>query len=151
MTTLKTAAIFGGTGEVGRQVLAALQLTTDKHFCAIHDFRRTLPPSTASQDEPVSHKIVALNFDNLLAGAEEEIKQVKSIEADIVFITLGNVLPGLSLRRDLGLMIRLGMEGTTKATAGSAEAFIKIDKDYVLAAARAARVNYPFDEWSKSN
>lgn len=61
----------------------------------------------------------AFDYDALLSNpAGSEANKLKSFDADAVVIALG----------------------TTRAQAGSAEAFVKIDREYVLAAAKAAKV-----------
>ncbi|PWN40918.1 hypothetical protein IE81DRAFT_325099 [Ceraceosorus guamensis] len=109
-STGKTAIIFGATGAVGTPLLETLLQSPT--FDKIHSFQRR------ATDGPPNPKLIThtVDFDKLVAKDEEEVKRVKEIAADAVFITLG----------------------TTRGAAGSAQAFEKIDKDYVLAAARAA-------------
>jgi oxidoreductase len=59
----------------------------------------------------------SIDFDKLIADTADD-QGLKEGKWDVVFITLG----------------------TSRATAGSAAAFEKIDRDYVLAAARAAKI-----------
>lgn len=136
MTATKTAAIFGATGEVGKQVLQALNATAE--FTVVHDFRRSLPAPSSAKATALEHRLTQIDFDKLLAADQGEVQKVKSVNADVLFITLGTT--PLSSSRDSDAANTARLPGTTKATAGSADAFIKIDRDYVLAAARAARV-----------
>lgn len=113
--------ILGGTGEVGRQtVLSAL---ADSRVGRVLSFGRREPPVPADapgRDKLEHHQI---DFDALLAeinGGQQgtEAKKLSGSDADSVVIALG----------------------TTRGNAGSAEAFERIDREYVLAAAKAARV-----------
>ncbi|GAA6038303.1 hypothetical protein JCM8097_003934 [Rhodosporidiobolus ruineniae] len=110
--------VLGATGETGKQALtAALQSAEVSH---VYSFGRTAPtvdPSVSTAK--LTH--TSLDFDALLAeksaGEGSEGKKLRDAEADAVVIALG----------------------TTKKNAGSAEKFEKIDREYVLAAAKAAR------------
>ncbi|GAA5923566.1 hypothetical protein JCM1841_002986 [Sporobolomyces salmonicolor] len=87
----------------------------------VHTFGRSTP-KTVDQDTPGFSKLVhtSLDYEKLLVGEDHgaEAKKLKEANADVVLCTLG----------------------TTRKTAGSAEAFEKIDREYVLKAAEAARI-----------
>lgn len=113
--------ILGGTGEVGRQAVAAA--LADSRVSHVLSFGRRPPPVPA--DAPGHEKLqhTSLDFDALLAEVRQgydgsEAKKLSGSAADSVVIALG----------------------TTRGNAGSAEAFELIDREYVLAAAKAARV-----------
>lgn len=117
MTTQHRLLLLGATGETGKQALsAALADSRVSHVLTFGRRAPTLDPSTPSSK--LTHS--SLDFDALLkegsAGGPETSK-LRSAEADSVLIALG----------------------TTRASAGSAEAFERIDREYVLSAARAAR------------
>lgn len=61
---------------------------------------------------------ITLDYDKVWRGDEVEAKKLRAVAAGAGLIA----------------------HGTTRAIAGSADEFTKIDKDYVLAAAKAARV-----------
>jgi len=86
-------------------------LLTSSHFTRVGEFgRRVTTPAPSGADSKLVQR--AIDFEKLSeAGLKDE-------SWDVVYITLG----------------------TTKAIAGSKEAFTKIDKDYVVNAAREARV-----------
>ncbi|CEQ42956.1 SPOSA6832_04834, partial [Sporobolomyces salmonicolor] len=100
--------LLGATGETGRQVLASALSSP-----AVHTFGRSTP-KTVDQDTPGFSKLVhtSLDYEKLLVGEDHgaEAKKLKEANADVVLCTLG----------------------TTRKTAGSAEAFEKIDREYVL-------------------
>ncbi|EPQ31670.1 uncharacterized protein PFL1_01003 [Pseudozyma flocculosa PF-1] len=73
-----------------------------------------MPTPTVSPEKSFAQH--PLDFDKLLSGDQAEAEKLSQVGADVVFITLG----------------------TTRAEAGSAQAFEKIDRQYVLAAAQAA-------------
>ncbi|KPV73958.1 uncharacterized protein RHOBADRAFT_54541 [Rhodotorula graminis WP1] len=112
--TQKRLILLGATGETGRQALAAA--LADARISTVLTLGRTAPPV------PAHHKLrhESLDFEALLsegtAGGPETAK-LRDADADAVLIALG----------------------TTRANAGSAERFERIDREYVLAAARAAR------------
>lgn len=113
--------ILGGTGETGRQaVVAAL---ADPNISRVLSYGRRPPPVPA--DAPGQDKLEhhAIDFDKLLAEKQagqkgEESRKLGSSDCDSVLVALG----------------------TTRGNAGSAEAFERIDREYVLAAAEAARI-----------
>jgi len=109
--TMASALILGATGQVGQFVLK--ELLASPHFIRVGEYGRrvTDKDSIKTGSERLEQKKV--DFDNIDKAGLKEGKW------DVVFITLG----------------------TTKADAGSTEAFEKIDREYVLNAARAARVD----------
>ncbi|GAA5972492.1 hypothetical protein JCM11641_001868 [Rhodosporidiobolus odoratus] len=108
--------LLGATGEVGRRALvAALESPS---VSAVYSFGRSPPKvETGVSVEKLHH--VAVNFDALLEekGIGPETEKFKTAQGDSIVIALG----------------------TTKKNAGSAERWEKIDKEYVLAAAKAAK------------
>ncbi|ESK90178.1 nucleoside-diphosphate-sugar epimerase [Moniliophthora roreri MCA 2997] len=113
MSTAKTALIIGATGQTGGCLLK--ELISSPHYSKVYEYGRRL--STEKSDKLVQKTI---NFDEIgkLGGAFGDEEKSKW---DVVFITLG----------------------TTKANAGSAEAFERIDREYVLRAAREAKSEDP--------
>lgn len=108
--SLKKVILVGATGATGKEVLAEL-LRTD-HFAQVYSFGRR----PCGQTHPkLAEQIV--DFEKLADGDEVEAKKFKDIGADAAIITLG----------------------TTRADAGSASRFERIDREYVVAAAKAAR------------
>lgn len=105
-------------------LLGALRSSGD--FSSIHSIVRR-PDSTPSAvagtttNAPVTVKEHVVDFEKLLSDdastAAEEAGKLRAVSADCVFISLG----------------------TTRAAAGSAEKFERIDREYVIAAAKAAR------------
>ncbi|PWZ01063.1 hypothetical protein BCV70DRAFT_199420 [Testicularia cyperi] len=113
-TSGKTAIILGSTGAVGKPLLA--QLLADASYTAVYSFvRRNNPASLPPVGPGKEYKEILLDFDKLHAGDADEAAKLASVDPHTLFITLG----------------------TTRAQAGSFEAFEKIDRGYVLAAARA--------------
>jgi oxidoreductase len=112
----KSALLVGATGASGARLL--VELLNSPHFTRVGEYGRRL---TALDTLPANakDKLVqkTVDFDKLLADTTDD-QGLKEGKWDVVFITLG----------------------TTRATAGSAAAFEKIDRDYVVAAARAAKV-----------
>ncbi|PWN50406.1 hypothetical protein IE53DRAFT_387281 [Violaceomyces palustris] len=107
-----TAIVFGATGAVGKHLLSSLM--ESNKFTSIHSFVRSLPNSTSETLSKLEHHLV--DFEKLCSEDEAEVGKLRKIKADAVFITLG----------------------TTRGNAGSAEKFERIDRDYVLASAKAA-------------
>ncbi|KAK0202417.1 hypothetical protein DFS33DRAFT_1263641 [Desarmillaria ectypa] len=106
----KTALIIGATGQTGQHLLK--ELLASSHYTKVGEYGRRLTDlSTLSTG---TDKLVqkAIDFEKL---GESGIKDGKW---DVVFITLG----------------------TTRKAAGSAAAFERIDKDYVINSAKEARV-----------
>lgn len=118
MTSQHRLLLLGATGETGKQALAAA--LSDSRVSHVLTFGRrapTLDTSTTGSDK-LTHS--SLDFDALLKEGEAggpETAKLREAQADSVLIALG----------------------TTRASAGSAEAFERIDREYVLSAAKAAR------------
>ncbi|GAA6016836.1 hypothetical protein JCM10207_003268 [Rhodosporidiobolus poonsookiae] len=113
MTSAAHLIILGSTGEVGKQCLAAA--LEDERVAAVHTFGRRAP--TVPDSTKLKH--TSLDFEALLAenGAGPETRKLKDADCDGIVIALG----------------------TTRKNAGGAEKFERIDREYVLAAAKAAR------------
>lgn len=122
MTSNNTLILLGATGETGKQaLLAALASPSISH---IHSFGRTpptIPPPTAVSN-PDQSKLTHHHLDFELLCDQgpqgEEGRKLKDVGADAVVIALG----------------------TTAKLAGSGDRFERIDREYVLKAAEAARV-----------
>lgn len=114
-TSGKTALILGPTGAVGSKVLSTL--VESPHYSKIHAFVRSGSSSQASTDPKVEQHTI--DFEKLCESppSAEEVSKLSSIGADDVYILLG----------------------TTRGNAGSASAFERIDREYVLAAGKAAQ------------
>ncbi|KAJ8092896.1 hypothetical protein PM082_023530 [Marasmius tenuissimus] len=109
-TDTKTALIVGATGQTGGHLLK--ELLASPHFNRVYEYGRRLTnvESLTEGKEKLEQK--KIDFDKL-----EEDGSLKGGNWDVVFITLG----------------------TSRANAGSAEAFEKIDREYVLRAAKEAK------------
>ncbi|EJU01826.1 hypothetical protein DACRYDRAFT_116261 [Dacryopinax primogenitus] len=105
----KTALLIGATGNVGSHLLR--ELLASPHFSKVGEFGRHVTPADKVPTEGKAKlEQHTIDFENLgQAGLEKE-------KWDVVFVTLG----------------------TTRQAAGSAEKFTKIDKDYVVDAAKHA-------------
>lgn len=103
-------SIFGATGEVGREVLAQLIASPVVH--TIHQFGRT---PVAADNKKV--QTTTIDFEQLLINQPGEVAKVKQA-ADVVIVTLG----------------------TTRAVSTNEAVYTKIDREFVVAAARASRV-----------
>ncbi|KAF8710138.1 hypothetical protein AX14_013423 [Amanita brunnescens Koide BX004] len=110
---MPSALLFGATGQVGQNVLK--ELLASSYFTRVGEYGRRLT-----------------NLDTITVGKEKLEQKAVDFEKidraglkdgkwDVIFITLG----------------------TTINLAGSAEAFQKIDREYVINAARAARTSDP--------
>ncbi|KAM6497243.1 hypothetical protein JOM56_007716 [Amanita muscaria] len=110
---MPSALILGATGQVGQHVLR--ELLSSSHFTRVGEYGRriTNQDSITTGKERLEQKTI--DFDNVDQAG------LKDGKWDVVFITLG----------------------TTRGAAGSAEAFERIDREYVLNAARAARTHDP--------
>ncbi|GAA5949396.1 hypothetical protein JCM3765_003396 [Sporobolomyces pararoseus] len=112
--------VLGSSGATGKEALAAA--LSSPSVSSVFSFGRRSPPvDNLSGATKLSHS--TLDFDKLLFGKgnaeyEAEAKKLREVDADAVLIALG----------------------TTKKNAGSAEAFERIDRDYVVKAAEAARI-----------
>ncbi|KII86021.1 hypothetical protein PLICRDRAFT_31535 [Plicaturopsis crispa FD-325 SS-3] len=106
---MPSALVLGATGQTGQHVLATL--LSSKHFTRVGEYGRRLTAldGIATGKEKLEQKTI--DFEKL------EESGLKDGKWDVVFVTLG----------------------TTKKNAGSAEAFEKIDREYVINAARAAK------------
>ncbi|KIK57084.1 hypothetical protein GYMLUDRAFT_173499, partial [Collybiopsis luxurians FD-317 M1] len=111
-TMSQTALIIGATGQTGRHLLK--QLLTSPHYSQVSEYGRRVT-DLSSIGLPTGEKLEqkVIDFEKLNESGLGEGKW------DVVFITLG----------------------TSRKNAGSAEAFEKIDREYVVNAARAAKAN----------
>ncbi|KAK0489337.1 hypothetical protein IW261DRAFT_1557817 [Armillaria novae-zelandiae] len=106
----KTALIVGATGQTGQHLLK--ELLASSHFTKVGEYgRRLTDVSTLSTGKDKLEQRV-IDFEKL------EESGLKNGKWDVVFLTLG----------------------TTRKAAGGAEGFQRIDRDYVINAAREARV-----------
>ncbi|KAH7345314.1 hypothetical protein B0J17DRAFT_36086 [Rhizoctonia solani] len=106
----QSALLVGATGATGRHVLR--ELLKDPQFTRVGEFgRRSLPESELQGVDTSKLQRKVVDFEKL------DEKEWKEGHWDVVYITLG----------------------TTRKQAGSAEAFEKIDRDYVINAAKAAK------------
>ncbi|KAF8159403.1 hypothetical protein B0H34DRAFT_782171 [Crassisporium funariophilum] len=105
----QSALIIGATGQTGRLLLQ--NLLVSPHFTRVGEYGRRLTPTgeITAGQDKLEQKVI--DFEKLQESG------LSSGKWDVVFITMG----------------------TTKATAGSAEAFEKIDREYVINAAKEAR------------
>ncbi|KAJ7230658.1 hypothetical protein GGX14DRAFT_411688 [Mycena pura] len=112
-TTPQTALILGATGQVGSCLLK--ELLASPHFARVGEFGRRL----TSLDGPTTGKDKleqkTIDFENVDAAGLREGNW------NVVFIALG----------------------TTAKAAGSSAAFERIDREYVINAARAAKTDSP--------
>lgn len=109
--------LIGATGECGRHALVAALAALE--VSKVLSFGRS-PPTNIGQTTSGSEKLThtGLNFEKLCQADSAEAAKLASTKASVVIIALG----------------------TSRAKAGSADQFVRIDREYVLAAARAARV-----------
>jgi len=107
----QSALIIGATGATGKNVLK--ELLSSPHFTRVGEYGRRVTPleQITSGKEKLEQKTI--DFEKL------EDAGLKDGRWDVVFITLG----------------------TSKKAVGSAAAFEKIDREYVVNAAHAARTN----------
>ncbi|OCH93676.1 hypothetical protein OBBRIDRAFT_790025 [Obba rivulosa] len=112
----RSALLIGATGATGKHLLR--ELLESPQYTRIGEYGRKVTPSDRipAGQEKLEQKTV--NFENL------EEAGLKDGKWDVVFITLG----------------------TTRKAAGSAAAFEKIDREYVLNAARLAKDDDPAHE-----
>jgi len=112
MSAPKTALIFGATGQTGRHLLR--ELIASPSFSRVCEAGRRVTP-TEELSEHANGKLEqkVIDFERLDEAGLRDGKW------DVVFITLG----------------------TTLKLAGSQENFTKIDKEYVVNAAKAAKVD----------
>ncbi|KAF8631966.1 hypothetical protein AX15_002102 [Amanita polypyramis BW_CC] len=110
---MPSALILGATGQVGQHVLK--ELLASSHFTRIGEYGRRVTGLDAIRIGREKLEQKAIDFEKVDQAG------LKDGEWDVVFITLG----------------------TTRKLAGSAEAFEKIDREYVLNAAREAKSDDP--------
>jgi len=110
MADSQSALIIGATGQTGRHLLQ--NLLASSHFTRVGEYGRKVTPANeiTSGKDKLEQKVI--DFEKIHESGLNKEKW------DVVFITLG----------------------TTKALAGSAEAFEKIDREYVISAAKEARI-----------
>ncbi|KAI9570865.1 hypothetical protein HD554DRAFT_2240611 [Boletus coccyginus] len=109
----KSALLLGGTGAVGKKLLAELLASDD--FSRVGEYgRRVSTPATPATK--LEQKII--DFEDVDKAG------LKAGQWDVVFVTLG----------------------TTRANAGSAAQFEKIDREYVVRACEAAKTDDPAHE-----
>ncbi|KAI0058869.1 NAD(P)-binding protein [Artomyces pyxidatus] len=115
-STRQTALIIGATGQVGQHLLR--ELLASSHFTRVTEAGRRVTPANKLPSAATSKlEQVVIDFENT-----EGLKQILSKEKqDVVFITLG----------------------TKAKLAGSPANFEKIDREYVVNAAKAARSTDP--------
>lgn len=109
MSGPQTALIIGATGQTGRHLLQSL--LASPHFTHVGEYGRRVTPADEITTGKDKLEQKTIDFDKLQDSGLNQKKW------DVVFITLG----------------------TTKALAGSAEAFEKIDREYVISAAKEAK------------
>lgn len=105
------ALVLGGTGATGKPLLDLLANDADRVGRITALVRRA--PAATDSDDNARVKHVVVDYDAMVAGKADA---AAFRDHDVVFCCLG----------------------TTRKDAGSAEAFIKVDHDYVLAAAKLA-------------
>ncbi|KAH8827493.1 hypothetical protein DL96DRAFT_1251589 [Flagelloscypha sp. PMI_526] len=111
MSHEKTALLIGATGRTGRRLLPLL-LASNSGFAKVAEYGRRVTPKDQLPVESLSRlEQKVIDFEKI---SESGLKDGKW---DVVFITLA----------------------TTQAIAGSPEQFEKIDKGYVLSAAKEAK------------
>ncbi|EIM79344.1 uncharacterized protein STEHIDRAFT_106338 [Stereum hirsutum FP-91666 SS1] len=111
-----SALIVGATGATGRHLLR--EVLSSPHFTRVGEFgRRVTPLDSPYVPEGAKEKLKqeVVDFEKL------DVEKWKEGNWDVVFITMG----------------------TSKKKAGSAAAFEKIDREYVVNAAKAARTTSP--------
>ncbi|KAF8887338.1 hypothetical protein BD779DRAFT_1527568 [Infundibulicybe gibba] len=113
MTAPQTALLLGATGQTGQKILSELLRSPD--FSLVGEFGRSLTKAESLPENKSKLEQRAIDFEKLEQAGLGDKKW------DVVFIALG----------------------TTKKAAGSAEAFEKIDREYVINAARAAKSSDP--------
>ncbi|PPQ63109.1 hypothetical protein CVT24_005820 [Panaeolus cyanescens] len=109
----KTALILGATGQTGQHLLKSLLASSE--YSRVAEYGRRVTPSDdiSTGKDKLEQKVI--DFEKL------QDSDLKKGNWDVVFITLG----------------------TTRANAGSAEAFEKIDREYVINAAKEAKSDDP--------
>ncbi|KNZ78840.1 Oxidoreductase HTATIP2 [Termitomyces sp. J132] len=113
-TVGKSALLIGATGQTGQQILRDLLQSPD--FAKVGEYGRRVTDKSALPASGIDKLVQrTIDFENLEEAGLKEHKW------DVVFIALG----------------------TTKKVAGSAAAFEKIDREYVVNAARGAKSDAP--------
>ncbi|CAG7848070.1 SubName: Full=Uncharacterized protein {ECO:0000313/EMBL:CCA71840.1} [Serendipita indica DSM 11827] len=123
---MPSAALFGATGATGKHILK--ELLSNKEITKVGEYGRRVTALDSLKDVDTSklHQKV-VDFEKI--EEDQDLKQ----GWDIVYIAY--VLVPLA-KHATNLF---GSLGTTRAAAGSAAAFEKIDREHVLAAARATK------------
>ncbi|KAG6844582.1 hypothetical protein H0H87_005731 [Tephrocybe sp. NHM501043] len=112
--TGKTALLLGATGQTGQKILHELLQSSD--FARVGEYGRRLTDKSTLPETGIEKLVQrTIDFEKL------EESGLKENKWDVVFIALG----------------------TTRKIAGSAEAFEKIDREYVVNAAREAKSGSP--------
>ncbi|KAG2093142.1 uncharacterized protein F5147DRAFT_425111 [Suillus discolor] len=110
---MSTALILGATGATGRHLLR--ELLANDQWSKVGEYGRRVTPEADLPQNRGKLEQKTINFENLEAAG------LKDGRWDVVFVTLG----------------------TTRANAGSAEMFEKIDREYVVNACKAAKTDDP--------
>jgi oxidoreductase len=110
---MSTALILGATGATGRHLLR--ELLSNDQWSKVGEYGRRVTPENDLPENRGKLEQKTINFENLDAAG------LKDGRWDVVFVTLG----------------------TTRAKAGSAEMFEKIDREYVVNACKAAKTDDP--------
>ncbi|KAG2057522.1 hypothetical protein BDR06DRAFT_951704 [Suillus hirtellus] len=110
---MSTALILGATGATGRLLLR--ELLANNQWSKVGEYGRRVTPEADLPQNRGKLEQKTINFENLEAAG------LKDGRWDVVFVTLG----------------------TTRAIAGSAEMFEKIDREYVVNACKAAKTDDP--------
>ncbi|KAI6112946.1 hypothetical protein F5141DRAFT_1110569 [Pisolithus sp. B1] len=114
----KSALLIGATGAVGKKVLSELLARDEWYKIGEYGRRVTTPEDLPPGQREGRLEQRVIDFENIDAAG------LKNGQWDVVFVTLG----------------------TTRAQAGSAEMFEKIDREYVVNACRAAKSEDPAHE-----
>ncbi|KIO25807.1 hypothetical protein M407DRAFT_15192 [Tulasnella calospora MUT 4182] len=111
----ESVLLIGATGATGKNVLR--DLLASNHFSRVVEAGRRVTPAESLQDVTGKEKLTqkTIDFEKL------EESGLKDEKVDAIVIVLG----------------------TTKAKAGSAQAFEKIDREYIINAAKAAKTGDP--------
>ncbi|QRW18846.1 oxidoreductase HTATIP2 [Rhizoctonia solani] len=130
----QTALLIGATGATGRHVLR--ELLKDPQFTRVGEFgRRSLPESELHGVDTSKLQRKVVDFEKL---DEKEWKEgrwdVVLYHVGVSFTSYPASAPAYRYENSLG---------TTRNQAGSAEAFEKIDREYVINAAKAAKSTDP--------
>ncbi|KAG6329542.1 hypothetical protein ID866_9548, partial [Astraeus odoratus] len=114
----KSALLLGATGATGKKLLAELLANSEWNRIGEYGRRVTSPENLPPGQREGRLEQKVIDFENLDAAG------LKGGRWDVVFVTLG----------------------TTRAQAGSAAMFEKIDREYVVNACRAAKSDDPTHE-----